>query len=56
MAPIMHTYRSGEPGLFVNSYLVEGAEGVVAIDDPLLLSDGRAFRARLEALNPGSRR
>ena len=51
MAPIVHTYRSGESGLFVNSYLVEGAEGVVAIDAPLLLSDGRAFRARLEALN-----
>jgi glyoxylase-like metal-dependent hydrolase (beta-lactamase superfamily II) len=50
VAPIVHTYRSGESGLFVNSYLVEGAGGVVAIDAPLLLSDGRAFRARLEAL------
>jgi glyoxylase-like metal-dependent hydrolase (beta-lactamase superfamily II) len=50
VAPIVHTYRSGERGLFVNSYLVEGADGVVAIDAPLLLSDGRAFRARLEAL------
>jgi glyoxylase-like metal-dependent hydrolase (beta-lactamase superfamily II) len=50
MAPVVHTYRSGETGLFVNSYLVESAEGVVAIDAPLLLSDGRAFRARLEAL------
>ena len=50
MAPTVHTYRSGETGLFANSYLVEGAEGVVAIDAPLLLSDGRAFRARLEAL------
>jgi glyoxylase-like metal-dependent hydrolase (beta-lactamase superfamily II) len=50
MAPTVHTYRSGETGLFVNSYLVEGAEGVVAIDAPLLLSDGRAFRARYEAL------
>jgi glyoxylase-like metal-dependent hydrolase (beta-lactamase superfamily II) len=47
----VHTYRSGETGLFVNSYLVEGADGVVAIDAPLLLSDGRAFRARLEALH-----
>jgi glyoxylase-like metal-dependent hydrolase (beta-lactamase superfamily II) len=46
----VHAYRSGETGLFVNSYLVEGADGVVAIDAPLLLSDGRAFRARLEAL------
>ena len=34
----------------MNSYLVEGEEGVVAIDSPLLLSDGRAFRARFEAL------
>jgi glyoxylase-like metal-dependent hydrolase (beta-lactamase superfamily II) len=50
VAPVVHTYRSGETGLFVNSYLVEGTEGVVAIDAPLLLSDGRAFRARLEAL------
>ena len=50
MAPIVHTYRSGETGLFVNSYLAEGDDGVVAIDAPLLLSDGRAFRARLEAL------
>ena len=37
-------------GLFVNSYLVEGSEGVVAIDAPLLLPDGHAFRARFEAL------
>ena len=51
MAPIVHTYRSGETGLFVNSYLIEGADGVVAIDAPLLVSDGRAFRARLETLN-----
>jgi glyoxylase-like metal-dependent hydrolase (beta-lactamase superfamily II) len=50
MAPIVHTYRSGETGLFVNSYLVEGGDGVVAVDAPLLVSDGRAFRARLEAL------
>jgi glyoxylase-like metal-dependent hydrolase (beta-lactamase superfamily II) len=50
MAPTVHTYRSGETGLFVNSYLVEGDDGVVAVDAPLLLSDGRAFRARLEAL------
>jgi glyoxylase-like metal-dependent hydrolase (beta-lactamase superfamily II) len=50
VAPIVHTYRSGEIGLFVNSYLVEGADGVVAIDAPLLVSDGRACRARLEAL------
>lgn len=51
MTPTVHTYRSGETGLFVNSYLVEGEEGVVAVDAPLLLSDGRAYRARFEALH-----
>ena len=50
MTPTVHTYSSGETGLFVNSYLVEGDDGVVAIDAPLLLSDGGAYRARLEAL------
>jgi glyoxylase-like metal-dependent hydrolase (beta-lactamase superfamily II) len=50
VAPTVHSYRSGELGLLVNSYLVEGADGVVAVDAPLLMSDGRAFRARLEAL------
>jgi glyoxylase-like metal-dependent hydrolase (beta-lactamase superfamily II) len=45
------TYTAGEPGLFVNSYLVEGDEGVVAIDAGLLVSDARAFRARLDALH-----
>jgi glyoxylase-like metal-dependent hydrolase (beta-lactamase superfamily II) len=50
VSPTVHAYRSGETGLFVNSYLVEGEEGVVAIDTPLLLSDGHAFRARVEAL------
>jgi len=50
VGPTVHTYRSGETGLFVNSYLVEGEDGVVAVDAPLLLSDGHAFRARFEAL------
>jgi glyoxylase-like metal-dependent hydrolase (beta-lactamase superfamily II) len=51
MTATVHTYRSAETGLFVNSYLVEGQDGVVAVDAPLLRSDGRAFRARFEALS-----
>lgn len=43
------TYTAGEGGLYVNSYLVESPAGVVAIDGSLLVSDGRAFRARLDA-------
>lgn len=46
----IHTYTAAEPGLLVNSYLVEAADGVVLIDANLLLSDVRALAARLEAL------
>jgi glyoxylase-like metal-dependent hydrolase (beta-lactamase superfamily II) len=48
--PVIHTYRAAEPGLFVNSYLVEGEAGVVVVDTNLLVSDIEALRARLAAL------
>lgn len=48
--PVIHTYRAAEPGLFVNSYLVEGQTGVVVVDTNLLVSDIKALRARLRAL------
>jgi glyoxylase-like metal-dependent hydrolase (beta-lactamase superfamily II) len=51
MPPTIHTYRSGESALFVNSYLVEGEDGVVSIDAPMFVSDARAYRARLDALH-----
>ncbi|MEW9532420.1 MBL fold metallo-hydrolase [Microbispora sp. NPDC049125] len=47
---VIHTYTAAEPGLFVNSYLLETAEGVVLIDGNLLVSDARALAARLAAL------
>jgi glyoxylase-like metal-dependent hydrolase (beta-lactamase superfamily II) len=47
----IHTYAAAEAGLFVNSYLVETAEGVVLIDANLLLSDIRALAARIAALH-----
>jgi glyoxylase-like metal-dependent hydrolase (beta-lactamase superfamily II) len=50
MPSTIHTYRSGESALFVNSYLIEGEGGVVSIDAPMLVSDARAYCARLEAL------
>jgi glyoxylase-like metal-dependent hydrolase (beta-lactamase superfamily II) len=49
-APTVHTYRAADPGLFVNSYLIEGESGVVVIDTNLLVSDITALRARLAAL------
>jgi glyoxylase-like metal-dependent hydrolase (beta-lactamase superfamily II) len=47
----IYTYTAGDAGLYVNSYLVECSEGVIAIDAGLLNSDARAFRARLDALH-----
>ena len=49
--PVIHTYRAAEPGLHVNSYLVEAEAGVVVVDTNLLVSDIEALRARLRALN-----
>jgi glyoxylase-like metal-dependent hydrolase (beta-lactamase superfamily II) len=48
--PTVHTYRAGEPGLFVNSYLVESDTGVLVVDTNLLVSDIDALDARLAAL------
>jgi glyoxylase-like metal-dependent hydrolase (beta-lactamase superfamily II) len=48
--PVIHTYRAAEPGLCVNSYLVEGESGIVMVDTNLLVSDIEALRARLRAL------
>jgi glyoxylase-like metal-dependent hydrolase (beta-lactamase superfamily II) len=51
MPPAIYTYTAAANGLFVNSYLVETDDGVVAIDAGLLVSDAVAFRARLDALH-----
>lgn len=50
IAPMIHAYRSAENALCVNSFLVEGDKGVVAIDAPMFVPDARAYRARLDAL------
>jgi len=46
----IHRHASGEGGIFVNAYLVETPNGVVAIDATLSESESKAFRAELEAL------
>jgi glyoxylase-like metal-dependent hydrolase (beta-lactamase superfamily II) len=48
--PVIHTYRAAEPGLNVNSYLVEAESGVVVVDTNLLVSDIEALQARVHAL------
>jgi glyoxylase-like metal-dependent hydrolase (beta-lactamase superfamily II) len=47
----VHTYAAGEPGLFVNSYLLETPTGVVVVDGNLLVSDIAAIKARVDALH-----
>ena len=46
----IHTYTSGELGLFVNAYLIETPNGVVAVDGTLTRSDSQAFRNLFEAI------
>ena len=46
----LHSYTAGETGLFVNSYLLETASGVVVVDTNLLVSDIAALRARVAAV------
>lgn len=46
----VHRHASGEGGIFVNAYLVETPNGVVAVDSTLSESESRAFRGELEAL------
>ncbi len=42
---------SGANGLLSNTYLVQAPAGVIVIDPPMLRSDARAVRARLEELD-----
>lgn len=46
----LHTYVSSEKGIFANAYLLETADGVVAVDATLTVSDARGLRAQLDAL------
>src|SRR5215468_12656837 len=48
--PTVQTYRAADAGLWVNSYLIETATGVLVFDTSLLISDIEALRARLAAL------
>jgi glyoxylase-like metal-dependent hydrolase (beta-lactamase superfamily II) len=51
LLPKIHTHTSGEQGIFVNGYLVETANGVVAIDSSLTVSESKALRAQLDSIN-----
>ena len=46
----VHTHACGEGGIFVNAYLIETPNGVVAVDATLSESESKAFRKELESL------
>jgi glyoxylase-like metal-dependent hydrolase (beta-lactamase superfamily II) len=48
--PKIHTYAAAEGGLFVNAYLIETNNGIVAVDATLTQSDSHAFRAMADAV------
>jgi glyoxylase-like metal-dependent hydrolase (beta-lactamase superfamily II) len=48
--PVIHAHMSGEGGIFANAYLIETANGVVAIDSTLTVNESKALRASLDSL------
>ena len=46
----VHAHACGEGGIFVNAYLVESRNGVVAIDATLTETESKALRGEVEAL------
>lgn len=49
--PKVHTHMSGEAGIFVNGYLIETANGVVAIDSALTVSESKELKVELDSIN-----
>jgi glyoxylase-like metal-dependent hydrolase (beta-lactamase superfamily II) len=48
--PLIHRVTSSPEGALVNAYLIETADGVVAIDSLLTVTDSRNLRRRVETL------
>ena len=51
MKPVIHRYKSNEPMLQVNAYVIETAKGIVAVDTTLTMSDSLAFKRMMDELN-----
>src|SRR5215813_1222420 len=49
-SPPIHQFAASTQGLMVNCYVVEGRNGLVAIDSALTVSDSKALRAKVDAL------
>jgi glyoxylase-like metal-dependent hydrolase (beta-lactamase superfamily II) len=49
-AVTVHTHACGEGGIFVNAYLIETRNGIVAVDSTLSESESKTLRRELEAI------
>jgi len=49
-APLIHTHSSSPEAALVNAYLIETADGVVAVDAMLTVSDARRLRQHIDSL------
>jgi glyoxylase-like metal-dependent hydrolase (beta-lactamase superfamily II) len=47
---LIHRFHADGAGTPVNAYIIEGRSGSVVVDSTLIVSDGRALRARVEQL------
>jgi glyoxylase-like metal-dependent hydrolase (beta-lactamase superfamily II) len=48
--PVIHRHASDPKAAWVNSYQIETENGVIVIDTSLTISEGKAIRAKIEAL------
>lgn len=46
----VHTYASGEAGIFANAYVIDAGTGLVVIDTTLSVSDSAALRSQVDSL------
>jgi glyoxylase-like metal-dependent hydrolase (beta-lactamase superfamily II) len=51
IVPKIHTYTSGEQGIFANAYIIETQNGLVAVDATLTVSESRSLKKRIDSLD-----
>jgi len=51
MAPLIHTFTSGEQGIFANAYIIETQNGLVAVDATLTVSESKSLKNRIDSIN-----
>jgi len=49
--PKIHTFASGEQGIFANAYIIETENGLVAVDATLTVSESKSLKNRIDSIN-----